>query len=133
MMRSLYRSVLLLHPPDFRRQFAGEMLWIFDEASASEGAIKLLGDGVLSLIRQWMLGSGAWKLVAGALLAIMQLLFLSGLAHIERAGAATPHPLPASLHSGDIVFSQGLLLVFVLLALLVTFLRMNHARTTSRH
>ena len=51
MTRALYRWLLWLHPPAFRREFAGEMLWIFEEASA-EGVAPLFADGLLSLLRQ---------------------------------------------------------------------------------
>jgi hypothetical protein len=37
------------------------MLWIFDEASASEGVLSLLLDGVISLVRQRVVRSGSWK------------------------------------------------------------------------
>ena len=37
MSRSLYRLLLNLHPPAFRERFAAEMLWIFDEAAATQG------------------------------------------------------------------------------------------------
>lgn len=66
MTRLLYRLLLGLHPPAFRRQFAGEMLWIFDESTGA-AAWMLLADALISLARQWLLRSGAWKLlVAGA-------------------------------------------------------------------
>jgi hypothetical protein len=73
MTRALYRCLLQLHPPWFRRQFAGEMLWIFEEASASEGTVALFFDGLLSLARQWLLRSGSWKIalaIVGGLLEI---------------------------------------------------------------
>jgi hypothetical protein len=53
MIRSIYRSILRLHPPGFRQQFAEEMLWIYDE-TAGAGAVSLLTDGFFSLVRQWM-------------------------------------------------------------------------------
>ena len=53
MIRSIYRSILRLHPPGFRQQFAEEMLWIYDE-TAGAGAVSLLADGFFSLVRQWM-------------------------------------------------------------------------------
>ena len=34
-MRTLYRYLVHLHPPAFRREFAAEMIWIFDEAAES--------------------------------------------------------------------------------------------------
>jgi hypothetical protein len=74
MTRALYVSLLRLHPPAFRRQFAGEMLWIFDEARVSEGAIALLFDLLISVTRQWLLRSGVWKLalaLAGAAFQVM--------------------------------------------------------------
>ena len=132
MTRSLYRSLLWLHPPAFRRQFAGEMLWIFDEAAVAEGSARLLADGVVSLLRQWLLGCGGWKVVAGLAVALGQLLVLSGLANVA-AGTASQRPLPVSFHAEDIAFSQGLLLIFVLLVGFVGFLGVLRARTASRH
>ena len=132
MTRSLYRSLLWLHPPAFRRQFAGEMLWIFDEAAAAEGAARLIADGIVSLLRQWVLGWGAWKIAVAAAVALAQLLVLSGLAHIPR-DPLPQYGVPQSLHSGDIAFSQGLLLIFVLLVGFIGFLGVLGARTSSRH
>lgn len=57
----LYRGILLLHPPAFRKEFAGEMLWIFGEAASEGSAWPLFADGVLSLARQWVIRSGVWK------------------------------------------------------------------------
>jgi hypothetical protein len=133
MMRSVYRSVLWLHPPAFRRQFAGEMLWIFDEAAAAEGALSLIADGVLSLLRQWVWGAGGWKLAAGALLATLQLLAISGLANVVNSGPYLGRRLPQSLAVDDIAFSQGLLPVFVMLVGFIGFLGVLRARTASRH
>ena len=66
MTRWIYRGLLWLHPPAFRQQFAGEMLWIFDEASSAQGLVPLFTDGLISLARQWLLRSGMWKVaVAG--------------------------------------------------------------------
>jgi hypothetical protein len=59
--RGAYRGLLWLHPPAFRRQFADEMLWIFDEAAGTCGAASLLADASLSLIRQWLLRSDLWR------------------------------------------------------------------------
>lgn len=56
MIRSLYRFLLRLHPPAFRRRFSEEMLWIFDETqSARRGTASLFTDGLGSLTRQWMM------------------------------------------------------------------------------
>ena len=76
MMRSLYRSMLRLHPPGFRQQFAEEMLWIYDE-TAGAGAISLLADGFFSLVRQWLTLPGTLTLAAAGLGGAMQMaLFL---------------------------------------------------------
>ncbi len=48
-MRFLYAFLLRLHPRRFRERFGEEMMAIFDEA----GSVRLLGDGLCSLIRQW--------------------------------------------------------------------------------
>ncbi len=64
MSRTLYRCLVRLHPPVFRREFAGEMLWIYDETARAEGRFALLVDGLLSLARQWIVRSGCWKILA---------------------------------------------------------------------
>ena len=53
--RSLYRCLLRVHPAQFRREFAEEMLWIFDEVTARDSAVPLLVDALVSLGRQWTL------------------------------------------------------------------------------
>ena len=75
MIRLLYRLLLCLHPPAFRREFAGEMLWIFDETAGAAGRALLFSDALLSLARQWMLRSGAWKLLAAGAGGLIQIIF----------------------------------------------------------
>jgi enterochelin esterase-like enzyme len=65
MKHSLYQWLLRLHPPQFRERFAEEMVWIFEE-EVGQSALELFTDGIISLLRQWILRSGAWKLMAGA-------------------------------------------------------------------
>jgi uncharacterized integral membrane protein len=72
MIRTLYRFLLWLHPPAFRDLFAQEMLWIFDEGAASDGVARLLADGVASLMRQWSLRSGAWRVAAAVAGGVLQ-------------------------------------------------------------
>jgi hypothetical protein len=60
MLRSLYRSVLRLHPPGFRRRFGAEMLSIFDQATGVGASFRLLTDAWLSLARQWALRWEFW-------------------------------------------------------------------------
>jgi hypothetical protein len=72
MTRALYASLLRLHPPAFRRRFGHEMLWIFDEALVSEGALILLFDLLISVMRQWLLRSGVWKAAIALVLGAVQ-------------------------------------------------------------
>src|SRR5438445_10491329 len=53
--RLAYRCVVRMHPRIFREQFGEEMMWIFEEATETHGALRLLGDGVISVVRQWVL------------------------------------------------------------------------------
>ena len=131
MTRSLYRSLLWLHPPAFRREFGGEMLWIFDEAAATEGASRLLADGVISLVRQWLVGCGAWKVMIAVAIAVLQVLFFASLGVPSHPGP--PQPLPSSVPPSEFAFSYALLPLVILLAWMMTALRVLHARTSSRH
>ena len=71
-MRWLYQLLLRLHPARFQQEYAGEMLWIFDEASVSEGVLSLFLDGVISLARQWVVRSGSWKVPVAILGGLLQ-------------------------------------------------------------
>jgi D-alanyl-D-alanine carboxypeptidase len=53
--RVAYRCLVRLHPRVFREQFGLEMMWIFEQAAETHGALRLFGDGVVSLLRQWIL------------------------------------------------------------------------------
>lgn len=55
MLRSLYRCVLFLHPPSFRKRFGNEMLSIFDQESKTSAAFGLIIEALISLLRQWIL------------------------------------------------------------------------------
>jgi hypothetical protein len=48
------------------------MLWIFDEATGSEGTWTLFLDGFVSLVRQWVLRSGSWKVPVAILGGLLQ-------------------------------------------------------------
>ncbi len=67
MLRSLYRCVLHLHPPGFRKRFADEMLSIFDASTGKPAAARLLADGLMSLMRQWTLRPEFWHDLSPAL------------------------------------------------------------------
>jgi hypothetical protein len=77
-VRGLYRCLLLLHPAAFRRQFAAEMLWIFDEAAGTCGAAFLCADAGMSLLRQWLLRSELWIGVVAVLGGAVSLLIAFG-------------------------------------------------------
>jgi len=66
MLRRIYRCVLRLHPPGFRRRFGDEILSIFDHTKGKLPAFQLLMDSVLSLIRQWVLRPGFWNVSVSA-------------------------------------------------------------------
>ena len=92
MSRGLYRCLLWLHPAFFRERFAGEMLWIFDQTVGAEGAAALLADGMLSLIRQWLIRRMTWKVavaLAGALLQVGLVAALTG-DHAARRSSRIP-------------------------------------------
>ncbi|HEY2013793.1 MAG TPA: hypothetical protein VGH38_09850 [Bryobacteraceae bacterium] len=133
MTRSLYRSLLWLHPPAFRREFAGEMLWIFDEALVGEGPLRLILDGFFSLLRQWVIGCGAWKIFAAIAGAVLQLLVVSPLGSLVRVPPEAPHhmPLPSNLNYYDFEFSRGLALLVIVLVL-ATAARSLLARSSDR-
>ena len=61
MLRRIYRCVLRLHPPGFRKRFGDEMLSIFDHSKGRLSAFLLLMDSILSLIRQWTLRPEFWN------------------------------------------------------------------------
>jgi len=61
MLRFVYRCVLRLHPPYFRRRFSQEMLAIFDQQKGSWAAARLVADAVWSLLRQWVLRPEFWE------------------------------------------------------------------------
>jgi hypothetical protein len=77
-MRQMYRCLLWLHPAAFRRQFAEEMLWIFDEAADSCGVASLFSDATVSLSRQWLLRTGLWMWVVAAIAGIIPLIIAFG-------------------------------------------------------
>src|ERR1035438_8275834 len=74
MIRALYAALLRMHPPAFRRQFAAEVLWIFDQSRASEGAFVLLLDLLISVARQWLVRSGLWKVMLALTGATLQVI-----------------------------------------------------------
>jgi hypothetical protein len=78
MIRKVYRCLVSLHPPAFRRRFEEEMLWIFDEAADAWGTASLFTDASVSLARQWLLRSGLWKWVVAGIAGIIPLILAFG-------------------------------------------------------
>jgi len=119
MVRKLYAGLLLMHPPVFRRRFAAEMLYIFDEAAPSTGALTLIVDGVVSLARQWILRSGSWKLALAIVGACLQVtlggLIWVGLGHGARLHKNISAPDVAALERlmRFIVASVGAIVLMV--------------------
>ncbi len=123
-MRTFYRFLLWLHPPEFRRQFAGEMQWIFDQSAESEGALCI--DGLGSLARQWLLRSGWWKIALAMVLAMVQItaggfgMMLFGRRHLIEPSYASPvalyphQPLTVAMVMYLAVFVAGGLTVMVI-------------------
>jgi hypothetical protein len=80
--RALYCGLVWLHPRPFRAAFGDEMLWIFDESAAqgeAMGIAWLFADAVISILRQWVIGCGTWKIAAGFLGGLIHLWLLFGL------------------------------------------------------
>ena len=82
MKRTVYKCLLWLHPAAFRERFADEMLWILDETGGQE----TFSDVLLSLLRQWTLHSGVWRIAFGALASC---LLLGGWWHLQGGALAS--------------------------------------------
>ena len=94
------------------------MLWIFDEAATTEGSGRLLADGVVSLLRQWIVGCGVWKVLAGMCGAVLQILFLPLATVIRPSAGGTQHlPVHHALLNSDLDFSRALALLIIVLVL----------------
>jgi hypothetical protein len=77
-MRFLYASLIRLHPPSFRTRFADEMRLTFEEAAHSWGPSALLGDALLSLLRQWLIRSDLCKWLVAGIAGLVPLLIAFG-------------------------------------------------------
>jgi hypothetical protein len=126
MTRVLYASLLRLHPTAFRRQFGSEMLWIFDEARVSEGALALLVDGAISLLRQWLFRSGLWMLpvaLFGATLQVVPALNWSAHRHsapVPSTGAPVQPDAFVAITLGMIAFVVSMVVASVFWSTMVS-------------
>jgi hypothetical protein len=98
MIRLIYRLVLWLHPPAFRRQYADEMLWIFGICRAERGARSLIADAILSLLRQWILRTRWWLVPVAVVWSLVTLLGGNAVLHyafrrMVRGRTGTPQEL----------------------------------------
>src|SRR5262249_39963364 len=119
--RSLYRCLLCLHPPSFQVQFANEMLWIFDETAKRQGILRLLGDGFLSLARQWFVRLALQKWLIGDLTESPWPSLTHELFAWERIALPEGHlPLPR--------MAQGSLICFLLVTVPMTMIYSSSAR-----
>jgi len=94
MTRALYRSLVQLHPPAFRREFGDEMVSIFDEAAKVDGAGRLFADGVLSLGRQWLVRAGTWKVAVAAMAGFAEILLAYTMAYGPPVGRSCGADVP---------------------------------------
>ena len=137
MTRAIYRSLLRLHPPSFRREFAAEMLWIFDESLRSEGAAVLLLDVLISVARQWLARSGVWKVALALIGASLQVL-AGGLGFVFRPFMTPPRvnqnaaAAQASMNDLILVTLLAVGIVFVMLFALALWVNsLNRKRLNS--
>jgi hypothetical protein len=124
MTRHLYRFLLQLHPPRFRRRFAEEMLMIFEESNQKA---PLFADGVVSVARQWMLRSGLWKWALAPVGALLTL--LPGLALIPRPSSRLDAvPLYSPVGMVMVIALAAVLAISFTLILAVTWFRIARRR-----
>jgi hypothetical protein len=122
MTRFLYDQLLRMHPPAFRRRFSAEMLWIFDETKHSVSASTLLLDCSVSLLRQWFLRSGLWKVAIATLGAFLQITAFGVFWHLLRHTHPTAHAAtslanaPNSLRQFTLWLAGGIVLLVAMIA-----------------
>jgi hypothetical protein len=85
MRRAIYRTLLALHPSAFRRQFADEMLWVFDQADRDREASGFCADVAGSLLRHWLRQPMLWRIAGAAAGGVLMLLWMSATAPRIRA------------------------------------------------
>jgi hypothetical protein len=120
MATRLYRWLVRLHPPAFRERFGAEMLCVYDKADCSERS-RLVADGLVSLVRQWVARSRYWIVGAAVLGAFLQLA-VAGTAWLGAARRALTRwlsdPSPSqdpSAQGGVLLLGAGLVCAVLLL------------------
>jgi len=132
MTRFLYRLLVWLHPPSFRREFGGEMLWIFDESRLHHVALPLFGDAFASLARQWLLRTAVWIPVAACAGALLPL--AAGVS----LGSAVTHQFHPIQHASEIEFVEltavtALIAISCTLTLCVVWFRVSRRPVKHSH
>jgi len=131
MIRPLYKWLILLHPPQFRRKFGEQMLCIFDETGGN-AQIPLLLDSLMSVMRQWILRSGAWKWMVALAGALVQttLATLGFLQCMRRMVHANPllagGPAEGSPSAGMLLLLQAGIATAVIMSGMVLAVSINH-------
>ncbi len=85
MRRATYRVLLALHPPAFRRQFVGEMLWVFDEAQRDRETSGFCFDVARSLLRRWLRERLLWTVSGAAAGGVLMIMWMSAMTPLARA------------------------------------------------
>jgi hypothetical protein len=119
MTRALYRCLVWLHPPAFRREFSDEMLCIYDETAPAGSVAPLFLDGFVSLARQWVLRSGYWKIPAALAGALFQILIGGALAlRMGHHGAPSTRTEPGAPELAALIRMAALTAVGLLAAVI---------------
>jgi len=85
MRRAMYGALLALHPSGFRRQFADEMLWVFDQADGDGEASGFCADVARSLLRHWLRQPMLWRIIGAAAGGMLMILWMAATAPHIRA------------------------------------------------
>ncbi len=125
MRRATYRVLLALHPPAFRRQFAGEMLWVFDQADQDGQASGFCIDMSRSLLRHWFRQPLLWSVTGAVAGSVLMLVWMSAAAPLVRA-----HKSPSIEMDNLVVIAVGSLIAIslTLIATVALFHSMRRRR-----
>ena len=118
MIRVIYRLILWLHPPAFRRQYADEMLWIFGISRVERGARSLITDAIVSLLRQWILRTRWWLVPIAIVWSLVTLLGGNAALHFAfrrmvRGRTGTPQELFLLAVAISVVMICFVVIIFV--------------------
>jgi hypothetical protein len=118
--RLLYQALLYAHPPVFRRRFASEMQWIFDQTTPIGQQFNLILDAFVSLQRQWIVRRGVWKVLAAVFGAAVEMAMAGILVASSTPQGRSPAPIRAGFGYDHISFSAGVAVLLVCLIFSIT-------------